>query len=176
MKFSRTEIADCRIVALDPREDERGFFARAWCASEQRSEGLDDQIAQINISRCSMAGTIRGLHWQVDPHAEAKFVRCIAGRVFDVCVDVRRGSPSFGRWAAVELNPLNRLAFHVPSGCAHGYQALEDGSEIIYMTSSPYAPAAERGIRWDDPAFAIEWPIAQAVVSVKDSSWPSFSL
>lgn len=176
MKYIRTEVEGCRIVALEPRGDDRGFFARVWCAGEQRGEGLEASVAQINLSHCGAAGTIRGLHWQVDPHGEAKFSRCIAGRVFDVCVDVRPGSPSFGRWAGVELTSVNRLALHVPAGCAHGYQALDDGSELLYLASTPYVPAAERGIRWDDPAFAIEWPIRSNVnVSDKDRSWPLFS-
>lgn len=176
MKYTPTDVEGCRIVALEPRGDDRGFFARAWCAGEQRAEGLEDAVAQINLSRCAKAGTIRGLHWQADPHGEAKFSRCIRGRVFDVCVDVRPASPTFGRWVGVELTPDNRLAVHVPAGCAHGYQALEDGSELIYLVSTPYVAAAERGIRWDDPVFGIEWPIQFGVLlSDKDRSWPLFS-
>jgi dTDP-4-dehydrorhamnose 3,5-epimerase len=176
VRFTPTEVEGCRIVELEPFTDERGYFARAWCADEMAVEGLEDHIAQINMSLSKQAGMIRGLHWRPDPHPEAKFVRCIAGRIFDVCVDVRPGSPTFLRWVGVELSPENRLALSVPAGCAHAYQALEDNSEVLYTASAPFEPGVEIGARWNDPAFGIEWPIAASViVSEKDLNWPDFA-
>ena len=176
MIYHETAVAGCFIVDLAPIADERGFFARAWCADEQGDVGAAPEVAQINLSRSLHAGTIRGLHWQAEPHGEAKFVRCIAGGIYDVCVDMRPDSPTFKAWAGVELTPQNRRAFSVPEGCAHGYQALEDSSEALYLVSSPYAPGVERGLRWSDPSIGIEWPLAdEAQVSEKDDSWPNFS-
>jgi dTDP-4-dehydrorhamnose 3,5-epimerase len=175
VKFIATAVEGCRIVELEPITDERGYFARAWCADEFDAEGLENHIAQINMSRSGRSGMIRGLHWRPDAHPEAKFVRCIAGRVFDVCVDVRPESPTFLRWVGVELSPENRLALAVPAGCAHAYQALEDNSEVLYTASAPYQPGVEIGARWDDPAFAVAWPITDSVlVSEKDQNWPDF--
>ena len=174
MQFAPTEVDGCFIVDLQPFADDRGFFARAWCAEEMLAAGAASHVAQINMSRSVHAGTIRGLHWQAEPHGEAKFVRCIAGRVFDVCVDVRPDSPTYLKWAGVELTPDNRKAFSVPAGCAHGYQGLDDNSEVLYLVSAAYAPGVERGLRWDDPAFGIEWPSADRVqVSDKDAAWPA---
>lgn len=174
MKFTETTVEGCHVVELEPIGDERGFFARAWCAEEMEAVGAAGHVAQVNMSRSATVGTIRGLHWQAEPHGEAKFVRCIAGRIFDVCVDVRPKSPTFMKWAGVELSPENRLAFSVPAGCAHGYQSMEEGSETLYLVSAPYAPGVELGIRWDDPAFGIKWPIEDAAVSEKDQDWPDF--
>lgn len=175
MEYKTTPVAGCHIVGLEPITDERGFFARAWCGDEAAEAGDAANVAQVNMSRSEQAGMIRGLHWQEDPHGEAKFVRCLAGRVFDVCVDMRPESPSYGAWAGVELTPQNRLAFSVPAGCAHGYQALDAGSEVLYMVSARYAPGVERGLRWDDPDLGIDWPIKTGVeVSSKDASWPDF--
>ncbi len=176
MRFTPTEVHGCRIVELEPFADERGYFARAWCADEMTAEGVENHIAQVNMSRSNQAGTIRGLHWRPDPYPEAKFVRCIAGRIFDVCVDVRPESPTFLRWVGVELSPENRLALSVPAGCAHAYQALEDNSEVLYTASAPFVPGVEIGARWNDPSFGIEWPIKESViVSEKDQNWPDFT-
>lgn len=176
MRFLDTKIADCRIVELEPFEDERGYFARAWCADEMEEEGLSSTTAQINMSLSVKPGTIRGLHWRPQHSPEAKFVRCIRGRVFDVCIDVRPDSDSYLSWVGVELTPDNRRALVVPAGCAHGYQALEPSSEVLYLVSSPYQPNIEIGARWDDPAFGIDWPISDGVtVSDKDASWPDFA-
>jgi len=165
------------MVELEPFTDERGYFARAWCADEMAAEGLEHHIAQINMSRSVQAGMIRGLHWRPDPYPEAKFVRCIAGRIFDVCVDVRPGSQTFLRWVGVELTPDNRLALAVPAGCAHAYQALDANSEVLYTASAPFEPGVEIGARWNDPSFGIEWPISEGViVSEKDQSWPDFDV
>ena len=176
MEFRATEVEGCFIVELEPFTDERGYFARAWCADEMAGAGVEDHIAQVNMSLSRQAGMIRGLHWRPDPHPEAKFVRCIAGRIFDVCVDVRPGSPTYLRWVGVELTPQNRKALAVPAGCAHAYQALEDDSEIIYTASAPFEPGVEIGARWNDPAFGITWPISDGViVSEKDESWPDYA-
>jgi dTDP-4-dehydrorhamnose 3,5-epimerase len=176
VRFERTEIDGCHLVALEPRGDERGFFARAFCTAEFRGQGLEPHIEQINLARSEQTGTTRGLHWQTGEHAEAKLVRCIGGRVFDVCVDVRAASPTFGRWVGIELSADNHSALFVPPGCAHGYQTLEAGSELLYTSSAAYAPEAERGARWDDPTFGIIWPLAHdLVISAKDLGWPAFS-
>jgi dTDP-4-dehydrorhamnose 3,5-epimerase len=174
MRFEQTAVDGCRVVHLEPRGDARGWFARAWCAEEFAGASASSTIAQINNSLTADTGTIRGLHWQVAPHAEAKFVRCIGGAIFDVCVDVRPDSPTFRRWVGVELTPHNRLGLAVPEGCAHGYQTLAPDTEVLYTSSSPYASDAERGARFDDPAFGVEWPFVAVGVSDKDMAWPSF--
>jgi dTDP-4-dehydrorhamnose 3,5-epimerase len=174
MRFEPTAIDGCRIVHLEPRGDDRGWFARAWCADELEAASSASAIAQINNSFTVQAGTIRGLHWQSPPHAEAKFVRCIGGAVFDVCVDLRADSPTFRSWVGVELSAANRLALVVPEGCAHGYQTLVPDSEVLYASSAPYAPDAERGARYDDPALGIDWPLDAVGMSDKDLGWPPF--
>jgi len=173
MRFEEQRVSGCYVVSLDLAEDERGFFARAFSTQEFATAGLVAKIAQITLARSEQAGTTRGIHWQAEPHQEAKLVRCISGSVFEVCVDVRPGSDTWGLWTGVELTADNRLAFYVPPGCGNAYQALEDGSEVLYSTSAHYAPGAERGARWDDPAFSIDWPIKRGIVlSTKDLSWP----
>ena len=177
MRFRPTDVDGCHIVELEPFADERGYFARAWCADEMGGAGFENHVAQINMSLSKQAGMIRGLHWRPDPYPEAKVVRCIAGRIFDVCVDVRPGSPTFLSWVGAELTPSNRLAMAVPAGCAHAYQALEDDSEVLYTASAPYVPGVEIGARWNDPSFGIAWPIMESViVSEKDQNWPDFAL
>lgn len=176
MKFLPTEVDGCFVVELMPIEDERGYFARAWCADEVADVGLPGRIAQINMSASVQAGTVRGLHWRPLTKPESKFVRCISGRVFDVCVDVRPESPTYLRWVGVELTPDNRLALAVPPGCAHGHQALEPHSEIMYAASAPYEAGVEIGARWDDLAFGIDWPITDGVtLSDRDANWVSFA-
>lgn len=175
MNLEPTSVEGCFVVSLDPREDERGYFARAWCAEVMAEAGIADHVEQINMSRCEEPGMIRGLHWQADPHGEAKFIRTIVGRTYNVCADARPSSPTYGNWVGVELSPENRLALVIPEGCANGYQALEPGSEVLYLTSSPYVPGVERGIRFDDPHFNIGWPIRDQVqVSDKDAGWDDF--
>lgn len=175
MEFEPTNVDGCFVVSLNKLGDERGFFARAWCAEEMAEVGASDDVAQVNTSRCHEAGIIRGLHWQAAPHEEAKFSRAIAGAVYSVCADVRPDSPTFGEWFGVELSAENRLALVVPQGCANGYQALEAGSEVLYLASAAYAPGVERGIRHDDPYFKIEWPITKGTrVSAKDAAWDDF--
>jgi dTDP-4-dehydrorhamnose 3,5-epimerase len=175
MQFTETELAGAYVIDLERREDERGFFARAWCAAEFASHGLDTRISQCNISFNERLGTLRGMHYQVPPHAEVKVVRCTRGAVYDVIVDLRPESPTYRSWIAVELTAQNGRLLYVPEGFAHGYQTLEDETETFYQVSVPYTPDAERGVRWNDPAFGIEWPDApERVISEKDRSWPDF--
>jgi len=161
-------------VELEQLGDDRGFFARSFCREEFEAHGLDPQIAQCNISFNARRGTLRGMHYQAVPHAEAKLVRCTQGAIWDVIVDLRRDSPSFKRWHAVELSAANRRALYVPEGFAQGFQTLADDSEVLYLMSQFYRPDAARGVRWDDPAFGIEWPIADPQLSVRDRGLPLF--
>lgn len=172
--FRPTPVAGAVLLELERREDERGFFARSWCAREFEAQGLDPRLVQCNVSWNRHRGTVRGLHWQEPPHAEAKLVRCTRGAIWDVVVDVRPGSPSYKRHFAVELDDDNRLALYVPPGCAHGFQTLREGSEIFYQMSEFYAPEHQRGARWNDPAFAIPWPLPEVVIHPRDAAYPDF--
>jgi dTDP-4-dehydrorhamnose 3,5-epimerase len=175
MRFTETELAGAFVIDLERREDDRGFFARAWCEEEFAAQGLDTRVSQCNVSFNERRGTLRGLHYQVPPHAEVKIIRCTSGAVYDVIVDLRPESQTYTRWIGVELTADNRRMLYVPEGFAHGYVTLEDETETYYQVSAPYAPEAERGARWDDPAFGIEWPEAeQLVISEKDRNWPDF--
>ncbi len=174
MRFTAAPIEGAYVIELEPKADERGFFARAWCRQELESQGLVGDVAQCNISFNQSRGTLRGLHYQLAPHEEVKFVRCTAGAIFDVMVDLRRGSPTFKRWFGVELTAENRKMAYVPKGCAHGYQTLAESTEVFYLTSASYSPEAERGIRWNDPAFRISWPLSVSVISKRDQSHPDF--
>jgi dTDP-4-dehydrorhamnose 3,5-epimerase len=174
MKFTATAVDSAYVVDLEKREDERGFFARAWCVEEFAAHGLYPSFVQGNVGRSSRRGTLRGLHYQIAPHQEAKLVRCTAGAIFDVLVDVRPESPTFGRWIGVELTADNHRMLYVPEGCAHGYQALADDSEAFYLSTEFYAPTAERGVRFDDPAFGIQWPVPVTLISDKDRNLPDF--
>jgi len=167
-----TELADACLVDLELRGDERGFFARAWCAREFEAAGLPTNLAQANMSGSGTRGTIRGLHFQVEPAAETKFVRCVRGAILDVIVDLRRGSPSYMEWQGFELSEHNRTALFVPEGFAHGFQSLTDDVELYYMTTEFYTPEHERGLRWNDPVLGIDWPLEATVISDKDAAWP----
>jgi dTDP-4-dehydrorhamnose 3,5-epimerase len=175
MKYQPTRVYGAFIVTLQPWGDERGFFARLFCSQEFAANGLESSFAQINNSLSAKAGTLRGLHYQVAPAGEAKLVRCTRGRAFDVVVDMRKSSPSFGRWFGVEITADNRHMVYVPKGCAHGFMTLEDHTEMLYLASAPHNAASERVLRWDDPAIGIEWPRAPLVVSDKDRNGPDFS-
>ena len=176
MIFSETELAGAYVVDLERREDERGFLARAWCAEEFAEQGLSTKLVQANLSFNSRKGTLRGMHFQVEPHAEAKLVRCTRGAIYDVIIDLRPNAETYKRWIGVELDSDSRRALYVPEGFAHGYQTLAPDTETFYQVSELYAPDAERGVRWDDPAFGIEWPDpANAFLSEKDRSWPDFT-
>jgi dTDP-4-dehydrorhamnose 3,5-epimerase len=159
------------LVSLELKEDERGFFARAWC---ERETGLDVRWVQANISFSRAAGTLRGMHFQSAPHEEVKLVRCTRGSVFDAIIDVRPGSATRGQWFGTVLSRENRLAVLVPAGFAHGFLTFEDDSEVFYLVSQFYEPSAECGLRWDDPSIGIAWPAPVRVVSPKDSGWPDW--
>jgi dTDP-4-dehydrorhamnose 3,5-epimerase len=175
VKFHETEIPGAFVIDLERREDERGFFARAWCVDEFAAHGLSTRLVQASLSFNKSAGILRGMHFQRAPHEEAKLIRCTRGAVYDVIVDLRRDSPAYKQWTAVELTGENRRALYVPEGCAHGYQTLADGTESFYLVSAAYAPESEAGVRWDDPAFGIEWPSADnRSLSPKDAAWPDF--
>ena len=175
MIFIETELSGAFVVDLDRREDERGFFARAWCTREFEEHGLSPSVVQCNLSFNHRSGTLRGLHYQAPPSEEAKLVRCTRGAIYDVIVDLRRTSPTFKGWIAVELSAQNRRALYVPEGFAHGYQTLADETETFYQVSEFFNPDAELGLRWDDPAFRIDWPdAAERIISEKDRSWPNF--
>ena len=172
MRFVATPLAGAFVIELEELGDERGFFARSFCAEEFRAHGLDPVVAQCNVSFNAARGTLRGLHWQAAPHAEAKLVRCTRGAIWDVVVDLRPGSASARRWFAAELTADNRRALYVPAGFAHGFQTLADASEVLYQMSELYHAGLARGVRWNDPALAISWPIAPAIVSERDRALP----
>jgi dTDP-4-dehydrorhamnose 3,5-epimerase len=173
--FEQTRLPGLFVVDLERREDERGYFARAWCANEFAEQGLTNRVVQANVSRNPRAGTLRGMHFQREPHAEAKLVRCTNGAIYDVAVDLRPGSETFKQWLGVELTAENGRALFVPEGFAHGYQTLTADSEVFYQVSEFYTPAAEGGVRWNDPAFGIGWPDPDnAFLSDKDRNWPDF--
>jgi dTDP-4-dehydrorhamnose 3,5-epimerase len=175
VNLRETELPGAFVIELDPREDERGSFTRVWDGPELERHGLDARIAQCSVSFNRRAGTLRGLHYQADPHAETKVLRCTRGALFDVIVDVRPESPAFKGWLGVELREGDGRALYVPAGFAHGFQTLEDDTEVFYAISVPYEPSAGRGVRWDDPAFAIDWPSAvERTISERDRTWPDF--
>lgn len=174
MIFTETDVAGAMIVDLEPRGDDRGLFARTFDIDEFRANGMEVGVAQCNLSFNHLAGTVRGLHRQIPPHAEGKLVRCTSGAIVDVAVDVRPDSPTFGRHVMVELTAENRRALYIPPYVAHGYQTLVDASEVTYQVSGPYAPGGEQGYRHDDPAFGLVWPREITVISDKDAAWPLF--
>ena len=176
MIFTETELPGAYVLDLERREDRRGFFARTWDVHELGERGLETRIVQASVSFNTRQGTLRGMHMQAPPHEEVKVVRATRGSVLDVIVDLRPESPTYRRWTGVELSATNGRALYVPKGFAHGFQTLEDDTETLYLISEFYAPEAERGLRWNDPAFGIEWPDAEhAIVSDKDASWPDWS-
>ena len=175
MIWRETELPGAFVVETEPIEDERGWFARIYDQSELEERGLASRFVQSSIAFNKEWGTLRGLHYQAEPHAEAKLIRCVRGAVHDVIVDLRPASSTFKRWAAVELSAAGGELLYVPEGVAHGYLTLEDETETLYLISAAYAPEAARGVRWDDPAFGIEWPHDPRVMSEKDKAWPDFS-
>ena len=176
MIFTDTDVKDAFVTDLEMIEDERGFFARAWCAREFSDHGLENRIAQCNTSSNKRRGTIRGMHLQKPPHEQVKMIRCIRGALYDVIIDLRADLPIYKRWFGVELTQENRKMLYVPSGFAHGFQTMSDDTEAFYMVSEFYTPGAEAGARWDDPTFSIEWPLGSPTeISEKDASWPDFS-
>jgi dTDP-4-dehydrorhamnose 3,5-epimerase len=174
MQFQPTKLRGVVVVEPTPSADERGFFARTWCRETFAAHGLSAELSQCSVSFNHRKGTLRGLHYQAAPFEEAKLVRCTHGAIFDVAVDVRAGSPTFGEWVGLELSARNRRMLFVPEGVAHGFMTLEDDSEVFYQISKPYRPEAARGIRWDDPTLAIAWPLAPTVVSERDAAFAAF--
>jgi dTDP-4-dehydrorhamnose 3,5-epimerase len=175
MILTETRLAGAFTIDVERHTDERGFFARVWCADELAEHGLSTVVAQASIAHNPRRGTLRGLHWQGAPHAETKLVRCTRGAVYDVIVDIRPGSETYGEWIAVELTAENRRTLYVPEGFAHGYQTLADDTEVWYQMSARYAPDAARGLRFDDPRLAIAWPAAEErILSERDRGWPDF--
>jgi len=173
--FEETELPGAFAISIEPNEDERGFFARAWCEREFEDHGLSTRIVQCNLAYNHSRWTLRGMHYQVPPHAESKLVRCTRGAIYDVIVDLRPESQTFTRWIGIELTADNHRMLYVPEGFAHGYQTLVDDTETYYQVSAFYDPASARGVRWDDPAFAITWPYAERrIISDKDRTWPDY--
>ncbi len=176
MIFTETELKGAFIIEQERLEDERGFFARTWCQKEFEAHGLDPRLRQCNISFNKKKATLRGLHYQAEPYQEAKLVRCTMGRIYDVIIDLRRASPTFMQHVAVVLTSQNRKMLYVPGGLAHGFQTLEDDTEVFYQMSEFYSPAHARGVRWNDPAFGIQWPAGERNISMQDQNYPDFVL
>jgi len=174
MIFHETSIADVWLIEPERRTDDRGFFARTWDSSEFSARGLETRIAQCSISFNRHRGTLRGVHYQATPYEETKLVRCTAGAIFDVAVDLRPKSPTFKHWVGHELTADDRYALYVPKGCAHGFLALADDTEVAYQISEFHTPESARGVRWDDPAFGISWPAEVLLVNERDRSYPDF--
>lgn len=190
MRFIETGLKGAFIIEPEPAEDHRGFFARIFCEEEFRKHGIDFKVVQCNISYNKRKGTLRGMHFQAPPYEEAKLVRCIKGAIYDVIIDLRRESPTFKKWIAVLLRsyesspnmadlslclkPPAGSMLYIPKGFAHGFQTLEDDTEIFYFMSEFYHPEYGRGLRWNDPAFGIKWPISEIIISKKDQTWPDF--
>ena len=173
MKFTPTKIAGVWLIEMERHEDERGWFARSWCAEEFAARGLNSQLAQCSVSFNKKKGTLRGMHWQAAPHAEAKLVRCTRGAIYDVALDLRPDSQTYRRWFATELTADNGRALYIPEGCAHGFQTLADDSEVFYQIAGAYHATSSRGVRWDDPVFGITWPdAAERHLSVRDQTYP----
>jgi dTDP-4-dehydrorhamnose 3,5-epimerase len=176
MIFHETSIADVWLIEPERHPDSRGFFARTWDHDEFVERGLDATVVQCSVSFNHRRGTLRGLHYQAAPHEETKVVRCTAGAIFDVAVDLRPGSPTFRSWVGRELTAENRHALYIPKGCAHGFLTLADGTEVAYQISEAHAPAAARGVRFDDPAFDISWPAEVVAINERDRSYPDFAV
>ena len=172
MIFTQTQLKDAFIIELEPRQDQRGFFARTFCAKEFAEIGLKPTVAQCNLSFNYKQGTLRGMHYQTAPATETKLVRCTQGAIYDVIIDMRPDSPTYLRHIGVELTAANRRALYVPEMFAHGYQTLTEAAEVMYQVGEFYTPGYERGLRYDDPAFGIAWPMAVTEISAKDAAWP----
>src|SRR2546425_3123289 len=174
MIFTKTTIGGAYVIDIERREDKRGFFARAWCKNEFEAHGLNSNLVQINTTLSIRTGTLRGLHYQLPPYQEVKIVRCTRGALYDVIIDLRPQSSSYLQWLGVELTAENRRMLYVPEGVAHGSQTLTDNTELCYQTSQFFAPEAARGVRFDDPAFQIRWPLDVEAISNVDKNWPLY--
>jgi len=176
MIFHETKLKGVFEIHIEPNTDDRGFFARSWCQKEFEDHGLNPRLVQCNISRNARKGTLRGMHYQAEPNPEAKLVRCTAGSIYDVALDIRPNSPTFGQWFGTVLTAENHHMLFIPNGCAHGLLTLEDNTEIFYQMSEFYHPELSRGVRWNDPAFKIAWPAAVEVISDRDRAYPDFEI
>ena len=172
MIFRETTLKGAFVIEMEKFEDKRGFFARAWCQKEVEANGLISRVAETNISFSKRRGTLRGMHYQVAPYEQVKLVRCTAGAIYDVIIDMRLDSPTYRKWTGVELTAENYRMLYVPEHFAHGFQTLEDTTEVTYQVSQFYSPESERGVRYDDPVFQVEWPLPVEVISEKDIAWP----
>ena len=172
MIFRETILKGAFVIEMEKFEDKRGFFARAWCQKEVEANGLVSRVVQTNISFNKKRATLRGMHYQVAPYEQVKLVRCTRGVIYDVIIDLRPDSPTFRKWTGVELTAENYTMLYVPENFAHGFQALEDNTEVTYQVSQFYSPESERGVRYDDPVFQVEWPLPVEVISEKDIAWP----
>lgn len=175
MRFFGAKLSGAWLIELEPFQDHRGSFARTFCAREFANHGLETHFVQHNISHSPMRGALRGMHFQKAPHTETKVVSCLAGAIWDVMVDLRPESPTFRQWQGFELSATNRRQLYIPKGCAHGFQTLTEDSATHYLISAFYEPEAGAGVRYDDPAFGIEWPLPVTSISEKDRNWPDFT-
>ncbi|MCF6147978.1 MAG: dTDP-4-dehydrorhamnose 3,5-epimerase [Candidatus Kuenenia sp.] len=175
MIFTETKLKGAFIIEPERLEDERGFFARTWCKREFKKQGLNPELVQCNISFNKKKGTLRGMHYQEAPHEEAKLVRCTMGAIYDVIIDIRPDSQTYKKWFSVELTVENRKMLYIPEGFAHGFLTLEDNTEVFYQMSEFYAPEHAKGIKWNDPAFNIHWPIEISIISDKDKSYDNWN-
>lgn len=174
MRFTETNVPGAYIISLEPKRDERGFFARAWCEQELQAQGLCAQVVQCNVGFSERKGTVRGIHWQNPPHEEVKVVRCTRGGIFDVIVDLRPGSPAFGQYHAIELWDDRHTLLYIPAGVGHGYQTLTDRAEIFYQASASFHGESSDGLCYNDPALDIVWPLDVSVIADRDLNWPAF--
>ena len=174
MIFKETKLKSAYVIDIEKKIDERGFFARAWCQKEFIDNGLESNLAQVNVSYNKVKGTLRGMHYQIAPYQEVKIVRCTKGAIYDVIIDLRAESPTFKKWIGVELTSDNYRLLYVPEDFGHGFQTLVDNTEITYQVSQFYSPGAERGIRWNDPVLEIDWPLEPSAISDKDKNWPDY--
>jgi dTDP-4-dehydrorhamnose 3,5-epimerase len=174
MKFRETNLEGAYIIEIEKLSDDRGFFARSWCRKEFEAQGLSPDLVQANVSYSYKKGTIRGMHYQIAPYQESKLIRCTRGAIYDVIIDLRPDSPTYKQWTGVELTVDNYTMFFVPKDFAHGFQTLTDETEIAYQVSQFYTPGSEKGIRYNDPNFNIQWPLEVTIISDKDRAWPDF--
>jgi len=174
MIFEETKLAGVFLISAELHRDQRGFFARTWCTQEFQEHGLNPTLVQCSISFNRVKGTLRGIHYQAEPYPEAKLVRCTKGRLYDVALDLRPGSTTYKQWIAAELSEENHRALYIPEGCAHGFLTLEDNTEALYQMSEFYHAEGARGVRWNDPAFGIEWPAGVCVISERDQAYPDY--
>ena len=174
MIFKETKLKGAFVIEIHKLEDARGFFGRSWCANELKEHGLNTNVAQANTSFSVKRGTLRGMHYQIDPYQETKLIRCTQGSIYDVIIDLRKDSSTYKQWFGIELTQDNYRMLYVPEDFAHGFITLQDNCEVSYLVTQFYTPGAEAGIRWNDPQFGIQWPLDPAVISEKDESHPDF--